>query len=100
MSVKRAGCRLLAQDIAFFCFLFNRVRCSLGLVSKCPNADPAARADTRAGPQVAPSSACEWSEGKGIEVAHAFLLGTKYSHVFDASFQDESSKKQYVCASH
>eukprot|EP00055_Hartaetosiga_balthica_P001983 m.2484 g.2484 ORF g.2484 m.2484 type:complete len:438 (-) comp1805_c0_seq1:151-1464(-) len=33
-----------------------------------------------------PSSRCDWVESKGIEVGHAFYLGTKYSELFNAQF--------------
>ncbi len=42
-------------------------------------------------------SDCPLRLRRGIEVGHAFLLGTKYSEVFNASYQDPTGSKKYVC---
>eukprot|EP00043_Microstomoeca_roanoka_P020155 m.238985 g.238985 ORF g.238985 m.238985 type:complete len:435 (+) comp17118_c1_seq2:126-1430(+) len=43
-----------------------------------------------------PSSQCNWTHTKGIEVGHAFLLGTKYSEVFNAKFSDHAGSVQTI----
>lgn len=35
-------------------------------------------------------------EHRGIELGHAFLLGTRYSEAFNAVFTDESGNRQFV----
>ena len=37
---------------------------------------------------------CLMGARKGIEVGHAFLLGTKYSKIFGADFIDAAGSKQ------
>jgi prolyl-tRNA synthetase len=41
-----------------------------------------------------PSSQCRLHWNKGIEVGHAFLLGEKYSHIFDASYTDDKGARR------
>jgi prolyl-tRNA synthetase len=43
-----------------------------------------------------PSSKCQVTSHKGIEVGHTFLLGTKYSDQFNAVYTDSQGKQAYV----
>jgi prolyl-tRNA synthetase len=43
-------------------------------------------------PQTSPGE-CQLEEVKGIEVAHTFYLGTKYSSLFGASFSDHTNRE-------
>lgn len=42
------------------------------------------------------SHSCQFCEIKGIEVAHAFFLGTKYTDMFDVSYVDHDGSKSVV----
>ncbi|KAJ8040345.1 putative proline--tRNA ligase, mitochondrial [Holothuria leucospilota] len=68
-------------------------------IHHCPKCGLAANTETSPGesptcPQNLCKPSCEVTQKKGIEVGHTFLLGQKYSEVFDASFTDQFKKKR------
>ncbi|XP_071799347.1 probable proline--tRNA ligase, mitochondrial [Asterias amurensis] len=68
--------------------LFNCSRCGLGANGETTEGS---RPPCQEGLS---ESDCPMRLQKGIEVGHAFLLGTKYSKIFNASYQDPTGSKK------
>ncbi|EGD72428.1 prolyl-tRNA synthetase [Salpingoeca rosetta] len=84
----------IGEDELIFCDTCNQaanIEKIDGLIDACPHASPSPSTSPRP-----PSASCSWTTSKGIEVGHAFLLGTKYSTVFDAAFLDADSQRQDI----